>query len=113
MLILGRRHLEIVLAEYASSTTTRTVPTALSVSVRRLHPICLLRLSTTSTAQGYEEPIVWAASSTSTGWPPDLGGWVLGTRGVDDRRPVPYTSGFLACREGTYQTRRFGPPPGW
>ncbi len=37
---------------------------------------------------------------------------LLGTRGVDDRRPVRYTSGFLACREGTYQTRRFGPPPG-
>jgi len=27
------------------------------------------------TSPGYEEPIGWAASSTSTGWSPELGGW--------------------------------------
>jgi len=26
------------------------------------------------TPPGYEEPIVWVASSTSTGWSPELGG---------------------------------------
>ncbi len=37
------------------------------------------RLSSPVTSLGYEEPIILAGSSTSTGWRPELGGWVLGT----------------------------------
>jgi putative transposase len=48
ILILGRRHLEVVLAEYVEHYNSHR-PTDSSASVRRLHPMGLLRLPTTST----------------------------------------------------------------
>ena len=69
-----------------SSTTTRTDRTARSASMRRLRSTRLRRRSRTSTPPVYEEPTVWAASSTSTGWSPELGGW-------DSRHPHHADSG--------------------
>ena len=57
-----------------SITTTPTVPTALTASVRRPRSMRPRRRSTTSTLPRYEEPTVWAATSTSTRWPPEVGG---------------------------------------
>jgi hypothetical protein len=68
-----------------SSTTTRTVPTGPSASGLRPRPTRSFPTLATSTSQGYEEPIVWAGSSTSTGWSPELDGWVLGTHRSDSR----------------------------
>ena len=71
MLILGRRHLEAVLAEYVEHYNTQRPHRSLN---QRSHPrsVRLLRWSATSTSPGYEEPITWAASSTSIRSPPDL-----------------------------------------
>jgi putative transposase len=66
MLIFGRRHLQLSLPN-TSSITTRTGPTGPSVCDRlhiRMRP---LPSSATPTPPGYKEPIVWVASSTSTG----------------------------------------------
>ena len=73
MLILGPSHLEAVLPT-TSSITTRTGPTSPSASDRPLIPMRHLSSSATLTPRGYEEPIVWVASSTNTGWSPELGG---------------------------------------
>jgi hypothetical protein len=56
------------------SITTRTGPTGPSASDRPLTPVRHLPPSAILTPPGYEEPIVWAVSSTSTGWSPELGG---------------------------------------
>lgn len=57
-----------------SSTTTRTVHTALSANMRHPRSLQLRRSLATLTPPGYERTIVWVASSTSIGWLPDLGG---------------------------------------
>jgi hypothetical protein len=82
MLILGRRHLEAVLAEYIEHYNSH-----------RPHrsdrpPPAMRRLPATATwtPPGYEEQIVWAASSTSTGWPPELAEWVSRHTHVDGDR---------------------------
>lgn len=82
MLILGRRHLEAVLSLSTSSTTTPTVRTAFSANVRRPRSTQLRRSRAMSPSPDYGEPMVWVASSTSTRWSPELGGWVLGTTGL-------------------------------
>jgi hypothetical protein len=74
MLILGPA-ISKPFSPSTSSTTTRTVPIGLSPNVRHLRSRQLPRLSATSTLPGYEEPIIWAVLSTSTGWRPELGGW--------------------------------------
>jgi hypothetical protein len=57
-----------------SSITTRTGPTGPSPNDRPLNPMRPLPPSATLTPPDYEEPIIWVASSTSTGWSPELGG---------------------------------------
>jgi hypothetical protein len=74
MPILGRRHLEAVLAEYVSITTP-TDPTGHSANALRLRPIRRLRASAMPTTPGYDEATDSAGSSTSNGWSPELGGW--------------------------------------
>jgi hypothetical protein len=73
MLIVGRRHLEAVLGEYVEHYNAHR-PTDPSANDRPLIPMRHLPPSATSTSPGYEEPTVWVASSTSTGWSPELGG---------------------------------------
>ena len=74
ILILGRA-ISKLCSPSTSSTTTRTAHTPLSASVRRPHSMRLRRRSSTSASPSYEEPTASAASSTSTGWSPELGGW--------------------------------------
>ncbi|MDA8314265.1 MAG: integrase core domain-containing protein [Actinomycetota bacterium] len=74
MLILGRRHLEAVLAEYVGHYNShrphraldQRAPSALDSLPAPLHHI---------NPPGYEKPTVWAASSTSIGWWPELRRW--------------------------------------
>ncbi|MDA8358903.1 MAG: integrase core domain-containing protein [Actinomycetota bacterium] len=73
MIILGRRHLQAVLAEYVEHYNVHH-PTAPSANDRPPVPMRPLPPSATPTPPGYEEPMVWVASSTSTGWSPELGG---------------------------------------
>ena len=54
-------------AEYVEYQTS-TVPTALPANVHPPHPTPAQNTSRTQTSPGYEEPIVWAASSTGTGY---------------------------------------------
>jgi hypothetical protein len=75
----------------------------LSASVRRPRSMRPRRRSTTSTSPEYGEPIVWAASSTSTAWSPELGGrgsrhpQALGAPNARPERPTP-------CRGNTPRT---------
>ena len=82
---------------YPGAPTTRTVPTDLSANVFRLDSTRFWRSSATSTSPGYEEPIVWAASSTSTGWWPEPGGRFFGThtfRFLIDHRDRTFIASF-------------------
>ncbi len=63
----------------SSTTTPTTPPTALSTSVRRRRSMRLRRSSARSSSPGCGEPNVWANSSTSARWWPELSGSVLGT----------------------------------
>ncbi len=73
MLILGCRHLEAVLAEYVEHYNVHRPP-APSAKPRHPHWTRLQSTTPTQISPGYEEPIVWAASSTSTRSPLELGG---------------------------------------
>ena len=78
MLILGRRHLEAVLAEYVEHYNSHRPHRSLSQRAPST-PTRLRHSSATSTSTRLRRTDVWAASSTSTGSSPELGGWVLGT----------------------------------
>jgi putative transposase len=73
MLIVGRVTSKQSLPS-TSSITTRTGPTGPSANDRPLTLKRPLPPSATLTPPGYEEPTVWAVSSTSTEWSPELGG---------------------------------------
>jgi hypothetical protein len=78
ILIIGRRHLEAVLAEYLQHysayrphrTLGQRAPSALEMARRS---------TAKSITPHFEEPSGWAESSTSTAWSPEVGGRVLGT----------------------------------
>ena len=65
-----------------SSTTTGTVSTGHSNSAHRLPPTRLRSRSATSAACTPDELTSWAASSMSTAWSHELGGWIIGTHRV-------------------------------
>ncbi len=55
----------------SGDSRTPTAPTRLAGNGRALIPMRPLPPSATLTPPGYEEPIVWVASSTNTEWSPD------------------------------------------
>ena len=115
VLILGRRHLETVLAEciehYNSHRPHRSLsqraPSALDTAPALIGDVDLARLRRTDHPGG---------PSTSTGWSPELGGWVLGT---DTLTPpavdcpsipfslLPITMGDAGFRSSTVNTGFF------
>ncbi len=75
MLVLGRRRLEAMLREYVEHYNQHRSHRS-SSSAHRPGRARLLPSSVTSTSPSYDEPTVWVDSSTSTGSPLELGGWI-------------------------------------
>ena len=73
MLILGRRHLETVLAEYVEHYNSHRPHRSLGNRAPS-PPGTTPRPSATSTLPGCEGPTEWEVSSMSTEWSPELGG---------------------------------------
>ena len=73
MLVLARRHLEAMLAEYVEHYNSHRPHRSLRHAYR-LSPTRLLPSSATSTPNSSGEPTPWAASSTSIDSWPELGG---------------------------------------
>ncbi len=83
----------------------------LSASVRRPRSMRPRRRSTTSTSPEYGEPIVWAASSMSTVWSPELGGrgsrhpQALGAPNARPERPTPCRGNTPGTTSGAVPSR--------
>ena len=103
MLILGRRHLEAVLAEYVGHYNDHRPHRSLAQRCPRSSNEAPTALST-STPSDYSVPTASAAWSTSTGWWHDLHGRVSGTHN-------PVNAGGGARRDGLRSPwLRFGWP---